>query len=281
MEGNARAFGGGDKRVAHSGGGDAAAVLDFDGGSLSNVNRHGRIGFGRAACDGHVDGDADVRLEGERGGLCAAAADLLLRGEDGENVVLRLTERLDELDQHGAGAAVVHIGRADALAKERGLQRERANAAHRRDFERLFFGFRADVDEKPAHRVFAVRQRLGINDALRAVFEDDLARGHLRCVHAAQRRYAQEALFVRGVYHQTDGVHVRAEQDAPAFARAALDGDQVAHRVGEKLVHIRPHRFRDFFADGALTAAGAERFEHFKQRILHHTGSTSLFVRSL
>ena len=120
------------------------------------------IGVGVVRRVAHVDGDADVRVDGLGGDLRAAHADFLLRGGDGgdgggEGLLLR--EAAEGLHAHvGAGLVVERAGDADAAAQHLGTVGVHGGVADAHDGEGVGAVVHADVDP----HVMALRDALAV-----------------------------------------------------------------------------------------------------------------------
>ena len=107
--------------------------------------------------------------------------------------------------------------------------------------KRVLLAFCTDVDVIVFGAVISSRDsRVGNENTLRAVLENDLGERRRLIVDTANAGNADEALLIDIVCHKADLIHVsRKHQLLRLFALTLFERDQVAERVGIYFIHIR------------------------------------------
>ena len=259
-------------QLDHGGRADQRAVHDLDRRALAQLYRELRLHLRHVARARHVDGDAHVRPGRVGRRRCAGHADLLLHGEYGDDLVLRLFAQLQQrLRLDVAADAVVHRRRGKPVLAQPGHARlHHAHVADGHHLKRLLAALRADIDVKIGDLRRALDLLVREHHAAHAVFKHDVAAHHRLGVDAADAAHAQIAVLVRVRHRQADMIHVRGEHDAPARAVAVPDRDQVAHHVGADFVHMAVKRFADNLRHAALVAGRAVGGQNLFQKLHVH-----------
>ena len=266
----------GDHQLHDRRGADEAAVHDLDRRALAQLHRQVILVARHIAHAGHIQRNAQVRINRVRRSRSAAQADLLLHGEDGDHVVLHILRQLEHgLRLNVAGDAVVHRRGGQAVfMKLRDARSGHRHFADGRDGERFLAALCAHVDIQVAHFQRALDALVRADHAYRAVFKHDVLGNHVRRADAADVAHADIAVLVRIHDHEADVVHMGGEHDALARAVALLHRDEAAHRVGFHAVHVTLKRLFNHLAHAALAAGrtvGGE--DGFKQIHIHKDSS--------
>lgn len=274
--------------------GDERAVFDVKPKALALAG-DGLFGrdAGSVAGEGDVDAEADIRLDGVAGGLCAAETDFLLHGECNDDfaavAIVLLVERADALDAEPAGNAVVQ-GLADNLVAD--LDQRFVHNDEVADSELLLdlLGGHADIDKElfdfgDLLAVFGAtdvdRTTAGVHHALEvAVLRDDQhsAAEEVAGVKSAGCVHPKESLVIDSGDVETDLIHVAELHDLQGCAALVeflylfsgarqATTDEVAHRVGFDAIEETVDFFLDQIADSLFASGDAGSFAETLEQI--------------
>ena len=245
--------------IHHARVGEHAGVAHFDGRAFSQAHFH--AGLGRIAGAGHIYGQAEIRVNAKGGRGGAADAHFFLSAENEKDLVRRIFELAQRLDQNRRANAVIHRFGHHALAQVYEGPVKGGHIAHAHGV--ILARAAAHVNEKLLEgRDFGpVFQGVAADHALGAVHKaHPPAHAGVRA-HTAKRGEAHKAFLVHVGGNHADLVNVRGQHD-PAAARLerAFADDQIAKRIHLDLVSVRLNFSAHHGADLSLIARGAVGF---------------------